>query len=106
MKEGNIFSLFTLAGGEGSVPGLDWGGVPHPRSQWGVSPSKIRTRGTPHPRLDGVPPPPPPIRRQISKASTCYTAGSVLLAFTQEDFLFASIFNSKIVNGVNVHLVD
>ena len=37
--------------------------------------------GTPR-TLDGVPPP-----RQISIASTCYTAGGMPLAFTQEDFL-------------------
>ena len=42
--------------------------------------------GTPCPRLDGVHPP-PPIRRLISKANTCYEAGGVPLAFTQEDFL-------------------
>ena len=29
----------------------------------------------------------PPIRRQSSTVSTCYTAGGMVLAFTQEDFL-------------------
>ena len=168
-REGNIFSLSTLAreGGTPSqvwtrgvphprsrwgggphpadrgrypvpglnrgypAPGLDWGvphsrsrqEIPHPRSEqrgtpscWGGSPSQVwtgggnpsqvqtggtpslvQTWGTPLPwsRLDGVPPcpgldgvpPPPPIRRQISKVSTCYTAGDVPLAFMQEDFL-------------------
>ena len=66
MREGNIFSLFTLVGG---------GGVPHPRSGWGLphpaeggTPSKIMTggyprvppvqdwMGYPNPGLDGVPP--------------------------------------------------
>ena len=58
MREGNSFSLFTLAG-EG-VP--VWG--------WGATPSQVRTG-----------------RGPISKASTCYAAGGVPLAFTQEDFL-------------------
>ena len=61
------------------IPGL----VPHPRSR----------RGYPHPRsgwgrlshsgLDWV----PPISRQSSIESTCYVAGGMPLAFTQEDFL-------------------
>ena len=43
--------------------------------------------------LDGVPPvrtgwgTPSPVRRQSSKASTCYAVGGMPLAFTQEDFL-------------------
>ena len=154
MREGNIFSLSTLArkggggerypilltgGGGGTlsqvwtggypIPGMD-GGVSYPRSRWGggtpsqvwtrggrgvpypadgkVSPSKIRTGGTPqsktgwvlpNPRLDGVPPSrtgwgtPPPSKTgwgtppPVSKASTCYASGGVPLAFTQEDFL-------------------
>ena len=55
---------------------------PSPDLRWGTPPA--------HPGLDGVPPPvqdwmdspllPPPVRRQISKASTCYAAGGVPLA--------------------------
>ena len=69
---------------------LSWGGgVPHPKSG----------RGYPIPGLDrgypGVTLPPSrtgwgtplPIRRQSSIASTCYMAGSMPLAFTQEGFL-------------------
>ena len=145
MREGNIFSLFTLSGGRYPVSGLDgvvhhprsrwgctpsqvqmgvvphprsrWGylipgldgGIPHPRSGQGVPPSKIRMEGTPpsksgwdilpfpHPRLDEVPASrtgwgTPSIKRQISKASTCYAAGGVSLAFTQEDFLVKTSF--------------
>ena len=51
-------------------PGLDGGGYP----------------GYPQPGLDGVPPNQVWIR-QSSIASTCYAAGGVPLAFTQEDFL-------------------
>ena len=85
------------------------GGVPCPRSGWwggGGYPIPV-VGGTPRPGLDRVPPgqvwmdgeggavphpcggggtPPPPIR-QSSIASTCYTAGGMPLAFTQEDFL-------------------
>ena len=53
-------------------PGLD--GIP-PISRMGYPPSQTGW-GTPH----QVPP-------TISKASTCYAAGGVPLAFTQEDFL-------------------
>ena len=37
--------------------------------------------------LDVGTPPPPPHGRQSSRASTCYVAGSMPLAFTQEDFI-------------------
>ena len=57
----------------------DWMGYPLARSGWwGYVP--------PPPGLDGVPPHTPPIR-QSSIASTCYAAGGMPLAFTQEDFL-------------------
>ena len=47
-------------------------------------------QGTPPPPgLDGVHPPP---IRQSSIASTCYAAGGMPLAFTQEDFLVSSCF--------------
>ena len=103
--------------GGGTLSQVWTGWVPNPRSGlggtlsqiWmGVPPSKIRMRYPTHQRLDGVPPPsrtgwgtphprldeatspippPPTVRRQISKASTCYAAGGMPLAFTQEDFL-------------------
>ena len=101
--------------GEGTypIPGLGggvphprsgWWGVPHPRSGWsGGTPSQVwMVGGYTIPGLDGgggtsrVPPTrtgwgnPPPTHthiRQSSIASTCYAAGSMLLAFTQEDFL-------------------
>ena len=56
-------------------------------------------QGGTHPRfrLDGVPPPPAPIRRQISIVNTCYAAGGMPLAFTQEDFLVLLYLHSFIV---------
>ena len=89
-------------------PDLGWGysWYPHPRLD-GVPP-QTWDGGTLHPRLDGVPTRPHPgypsiqdwmgyptphpdlgwgYTPPISKASTCYAAGSVPLAFTQEDFL-------------------
>ena len=74
------------------IPGLDGGthsadgGYPHPRS------GQIPQGTPPHPRLDGIPPPSKtgwgtPSHPPISKASTCYAAGGVPIAFTQEDFL-------------------
>ena len=99
--------------------GLAWG-VPHLRSGWGVPTSQVRTEGYPHPgvpsRQDwmGYPPAPsktmgypfpiqdwmgyslPPLsRNQSSIASTCYTAGSIPLAFTQEDFLVSRIYGTS-----------
>ena len=124
MREGNIFSLFTLvggglphpAGGGYPIPGLNWG---YPILLMGGTPSKISMGGeyprvpptqdwmgypplsrtgwatSPHPDLGWGTPPvqdwmyplPPPVRRQISIESTCYVAGGMPLAFTQEDFL-------------------
>ena len=140
MREGNIFSLSTLAGGGVSHPRSGRGGVPYPRSG-----SQVWTRGggVPHPRFGwgvpwgtplaksgwwGVPPrsgwweggnpgyppgqvwmvPPPPARsgwwgvprepphpHYSSIASTCYPAGGVPLAFTQEDFLVLNGWRDK-----------
>ena len=91
MREGNIFSLFTLVGGGNPISGPDGGGgVPHPadggthpKSGRGypilltgrLPPSKIRTGGTPHPRLDGVPLPPHP----SSAKRACATRRAVCL---------------------------
>ena len=90
----------------GLYPSQVWMGVPHPRSGWwGVlqgTPPRTGWVPPPQPGLDGVPPPlrtgygnPPPELdgvtpnsiRQSSTASTCYSAGGMPLAFTQEDFL-------------------
>ena len=54
-------------------PHHDWMGHPHPPTMTGW--------GTPHHDWMGYPPSP------TSIASTCYPAGGMPLAFTQEDFL-------------------
>ena len=81
-------------------PGLD--GVPPLGMYWGTPPIGTGWEYPPPSGLDEVPPfrtgwgTPPiqdwigtlsPIRRQSSVASTCYAAGGMPLAFTQEDFL-------------------
>ena len=103
-----------MPGLDGGVPDArSGGGIPHPGSGWGVphprsgrgggcTPSQVWTGGTPsqvwmggylgyppQPGLDGVPSPP---HRQSSIASTCYAAGGMPLAFTQEDFLVIHTF--------------
>ena len=60
------------------VPPQTWGGVP-PQTWDGVPPQTWD--GVPPRTWDGVPPPTWDI------ASTCYAAGGMPLAFTQEDFL-------------------
>ena len=93
-----VYPIQDPAGGTSShpIPGLDGGyhilltgGYPHSRSGWGYPGTRW---DTPHPGLDGVP---LHVRRQISIASTCYAAGDIPLAFTQEDFLFWNVFNKK-----------
>ena len=66
----------------GGYPIQDQGGGTPSRTRWGTP---IRTGwGTP-----------PPVRRQIS---TCYAAGGMPLAFTQEDFLvFKILFHKKVL---------
>ena len=83
------------------LPGLDGGGgVPHPVLDGGVQ----DWMGYPHPNhyWMGYPPPvqdwkgypsPPPVGRQSTIASTCYAAGGMRLAFTQEDFLVIAAIN-------------
>ena len=75
MGEGNSFTLLVCPQGMGVPPPIQgWMGVSPssyvgtPRPEMGVSPAKVTT--------------PPP--------RTCYTAGGMPLAFTQEDFL---VFN-------------
>ena len=104
MTGGYIFSLSTLAGGGYPISGLgrggtpsQVGGVPSPRSGGYPVPGLggylvpgpggypvPGPGGYPIPGLGGTPGTPP---RQSSTASTCYAAGGVPLAFTQEDFL-------------------
>ena len=78
-----------LMGGTPSLP--DRGGTPHPRSGRGVPPSQVRMGGsTPIPGQDGGYPHPRSGRGGTpnwnSTACTCYAAGGMPLAFTQ-DFL-------------------
>ena len=84
-------------------PGLGtpppWDGVPPTNLGWGTPPPSRPGWGTPPP-WDGVPPTlgwgTPSPTRQSSIASTCYAAGGMPLAFTQEDFLvfcFCSLFH-------------
>ena len=67
----------------GGTPFLGWG-VPWPGLDGGEYPSQIWMLG-------GTLGTPPPIR-QSSIASTCYVAGGMPLAFTQEDFLVLKLF--------------
>ena len=68
---------------DGVPPSHDWMRYPSARTGWGT-PLASTGWGTPWPALDGVPPPP---IRQSSIANTCYVAGGMPLAFTQENFL-------------------
>ena len=81
--------------GGGTHPRSGQGGT-HPRSGWGGYPIPGLARGSPRPGTGysprpgmGYPPEPgtgyPPPTWDI--ASTCYVAGGMPLAFTQEDFL-------------------
>ena len=57
----------------------------------------------PHQDLARVPPGmgyPPPPTRQSSIASTCYAAGGMPLAFTQEDFLVCYLFANRVPHFV------
>ena len=97
--EGNPIPLMGVP-----ISGLDGGGT---LSCWlGGYPIKDQDGGygVPPCQQDGVPPVkdwmgythlPSLIRRQITIASTCYTAGGVPLAFTQEDFLVLFGFFQK-----------
>ena len=130
----------------GGYPIQLMGGVPHSQSRWrGGTPSSW-PGGTPFPGLDGgyplpggTPPgkgvPPsaglPPLGRgypspptggtsphQTSTVCTCYAAGGVPLAFTQEDFLvdiwklftlktpFNHFLASGYISGVDVEQID
>ena len=97
---GRGYPIQLMEGGGVVIPG---GRLPHPRFRQGVPCS--RSVGYPIPGPGGGTPfqvevvgrypipgpgrevPPPPIKRQSSIASTCYTAGSMPFAFTQDNFL-------------------
>ena len=73
--------------GRGGTPSQVWVGGGTPSQVWGGTPSWGGT-----PCLGGTPSPPPPIAKS-SIVSTCYAAGGVPLAFTQEDFLVFNFLN-------------
>ena len=88
------FKRCLLTFGGGSTPSQVWsGGYPIPGPGGGVLHLRSGQGGTPGypPSRTGwgvnLPPPPTTTRRQSSIASTCYAAGGMPLAFTQEDFL-------------------
>ena len=89
--KGNVFTgvcPFIPAGGGVAI--LPNGGTPSFQTG-GVSPSQVRKAGVPLNWM-GVTPP-LPTHRDSSIASTCYAAGGMPLAFTQEDFLvFLSLY--------------
>ena len=74
------------------VPSWTWDGVPPRPGMVNHPPPLDLGQGTPR-TWDGVPP------RQISIASSCYTAGGMPLAFTQEDFLVSIDFNESYICG-------
>ena len=82
-------------------------GIGYPLPEMGYPPYLDLGQGTPQPEM-GYPPTwdgvlPPPLHRS-AYASTCYAAGSVPLAFTQEDFLvfktYTPVHDTRIVNIV------
>ena len=97
-REGTVFTGVCLLTFRGGTPSQVWvGGVPHLRSGgypmsrgYPMSGAYPIYGGVPHVR-GGTPSPGPPIA-QSSIASTCYAAGGLPLAFTQEDFLVPSCF--------------
>ena len=113
--------LHPRSGLEGTLSQVWIGWIPPPKTWDGVPPCTLDRvppqdlgQGTPTPSpemgylpwtWDGVPPldkgwgTPP---RQISIASTCYAAGGMPLAFTQEDFLVLHKYLNIEVCDVNV----
>ena len=107
LPDSMVLPSFPMGVGNPSLVrmGVPWGS-PHPGQApgqdrevpWGTSSVRTGTGwGIPHwdwgwmkyptpSGLDEVPPP-PKVRSQSSTASTCYTAGGMPLAFTQDDFL-------------------
>ena len=72
-----------VLGQDSGYPGTGWGTLPF-RTGLGIPCPGLGGVPPPHPGLDGVPPPPP---NWDSMACTCYAAGDMPLAFTQEEFL-------------------
>ena len=116
LANGGVTPIWLMGGSNpanGGYPHLANGGVVPPSSSdgWWGYPLPIGTGwGYPPLRLDtgwGYPssPPlselelgtPPQIRRQSSRASICYVAGSMPLASTKEDFLVL-LFSSNLSN--------
>ena len=82
---------YPIPGPDRRYPILLMGECPHPRSGWGS------IQGYPLLSRTGWCNPPP-----ISKASTCYAAGGVPLAFTQENFLVVCclwFYSSHVLNN-------
>ena len=107
-----MYAIKLIGGGGYPIPGLDGeGGYPIQLIGGGRIPHHSGPGGYPIPGLDGlldggypwVPPPsrtgwntpPPPIMRQNSIGSTCYAAGGMPLAFTQDDFLVVNHFTFR-----------
>ena len=82
-------------------PVQNWMGYPPSKTGWGTPIPSIQDCMGYTPLLArtgwGTPPPPTSIRRQSSIASTCYMAGGMPLAFTQEDFLVCFIFRENLI---------
>ena len=74
LTEGNVFTLSTIAGGGGTTIWLTRGGYPLPR---GLLPSQTGGVGVLPSQVGST-----PYRNSI--ACTCYAAGGVPLAFTQD----------------------
>ena len=102
---------YPILGQDGGTPSQvrTGGGIPHPRSGWGVPPPPPPSAGWGTPRsmsqvrIRGYP-------NWNSMACTCYAAVGMPLAFTQKDFLFfrmTSSFSSiNFNNGKNASAVE
>ena len=96
------YPIQRMAGGGVFTPSQVQTGVPHPRSrQGGGTPTHTsRTRWGIPPLQDWVGyPHPPPQSGDSSISSTCYAAGGMPLAFTQEDFLVANLFSAQFTSN-------
>ena len=90
----------------GGYPIKDWMGYPPLGTGRGTLPSRTgwgtTHPPTPHPGLDRAS---HTIKRHISIASTCYAAGGMPLAFTQEYFLVSNCFNIPLKAGLIFQIV-
>ena len=102
--------LVRTGWGNSPLARTGWGTPSPARTGWGTPLAKIGWVPPPWPGLDGVPPTrdwmgTPPSTRQSSTASTCYAAGGMPLAFTQEDFLVDIImitYYNKRMTKINI----